>query len=129
VVVTLLTPPERQEVLAEFYRRCKPPGFWGPVTQTLSSEERIHAQREMHLDVWNCALGIVFCCASVALTTNLFGRHGLASVFWAALAVTACYLFVRSWWGRGIFQSLESSATATPSAFHRDPTQPGLQEK
>ena len=131
VLVTLLTPPERQEVLAEFYRRCKPPGFWGPVTQTLSSEERVHAQREMRLDVWNCALGIVFCCAAVALTANLFGRHGLASIFWAALAVTACYLFVRSWWERGIFQALHATviSTATPSTFDADKTQPGLREK
>jgi SSS family solute:Na+ symporter len=108
VVVTLLTPPERQEVLAEFYRRCKPPGFWGPVTRTLSLEERSQARQEMRLDVWNCVLGIIFCCAAVALTTNLFGRHVLASIIWAGVAGTAFFLFVRSWWDRGIFQALRN---------------------
>jgi SSS family solute:Na+ symporter len=108
LLVTLLTPPERPEVLAEFYRRCKPPGFWGPVTCTLSIEERSHAQREIRLDVWNCALGIAFCWAAVALTTNLFGRHLVASIAWAVVASTAFYLFARSWWDRGIFHSLQN---------------------
>jgi solute:Na+ symporter, SSS family len=107
-LVTLLTPPERAEVLIEFYRRCKPPGFWGPVTRTLPLTQRTQARQEMRLDVWDCALGIVFCCAAVALTTSLFGRHALSSVIWAAVAGTAFYLFARSWWNRGIFRSLRN---------------------
>lgn len=129
VLVTLLTPPERQEVLAEFYRRCKPPGFWGPVTQTLSSEEKIQSHREMRLDLWNCALGIVFCFSAVALTTNLFGRHVLVSIVWAGLATCSCYLFVRSWWNRGIFQSLQTDAAATVSRLPADAVQPVVEDK
>lgn len=107
VLVTLLTPPERHEVLAEFYHRCRPPGFWGPVTRTLPREERERARQEMRLDVWNCALGIIFCFAAVALTTNIFGRHVAASAAWALVGGAAFYLFARSWWDRGIFRSLQ----------------------
>jgi len=109
VVVTLLTPPERPEVLSEFYRRCKPPGLWGPITRMLSPDERAFAKREMRLDFWNCFLGIVFCLSAVALTTNLFGRHIGSSVAWGVLAVAAFYLFARSWWERGIFGALETA--------------------
>ena len=129
VLVTLLTPPERAEVLAEFYRRCKPPGFWRPVTQTLSPEERTLAQSEMRLDVWNCVLGILFCLSAVALTTNLFGRHWLSSVAWAALATTSCYLFLRSWWQRGIFRSLQGAPEdSNPQPGGPAGTQLSLQE-
>ena len=44
----------------------------------------------------------------VALTTNLFGRHVVASIIWAAVAGAAFFLFVRSWWDRGIFQALRN---------------------
>lgn len=32
VTVTLLTPPESKETLKEFYKRCRPPGFWKPIS-------------------------------------------------------------------------------------------------
>lgn len=36
VVVTLLTPASRRDVLERFYQKVRPPGFWGPVSQSLS---------------------------------------------------------------------------------------------
>ncbi|HWQ93124.1 MAG TPA: hypothetical protein VN673_15725, partial [Clostridia bacterium] len=33
VVVTLLTPAESEETLKTFYARCRPPGFWGPISR------------------------------------------------------------------------------------------------
>jgi len=35
LVVTLLTRPTEPRVLDDFYRRCTPPGFWGPVRRRL----------------------------------------------------------------------------------------------
>ncbi len=35
LVVTLLTNPVNSDVLDAFYRKVRPPGFWGPVTQRL----------------------------------------------------------------------------------------------
>lgn len=109
LAVTMLTPPESREVLAEFYRRCKPPGFWGPVTDTLSAEERTHARRETRLDVWNCFLGVVFSVAAVAFTTNIYGRHVLGAIAWGTVASVSFYFFARSWAARGIFKALAGS--------------------
>jgi solute:Na+ symporter, SSS family len=36
LVVTLLTPPESKETLKVFYARCRPPGFWKPISSELS---------------------------------------------------------------------------------------------
>jgi hypothetical protein len=33
VLVTLLTPPESEETLKRFYARCRPAGFWGPISR------------------------------------------------------------------------------------------------
>jgi Na+/proline symporter len=37
--VTLCTPPEPLETLAAFYRRVRPPGFWGPVARAIGAPE------------------------------------------------------------------------------------------
>src|SRR5262245_66395899 len=39
VAVTLLTPPERIETLREFYRRCRPPGWWKPALNEVDADE------------------------------------------------------------------------------------------
>jgi hypothetical protein len=106
VAVTLLTPPEKQETLEEFYRLCRPPGFWGRVTETLPSDERRRIRVELRSDVWECALGIAFCTGSVALTASLFARHWLASAAWLVVAVATFRVFVRRWTEKGIFKAL-----------------------
>ncbi len=107
VVVTLLTPPEKQETLEKFYRACRPPGFWGKVTKSLGAEERRQVRRELFSDVWECALGVAFCTGSVALTASLFARHWRASLVWLAVASITFAIFIRRWYEKGIFKSLQ----------------------
>lgn len=38
--VSLLTGPEKMERLQDFYRRARPPGFWGPVARAVGSDPR-----------------------------------------------------------------------------------------
>ena len=118
LAVTLLTPAERTETLEQFYRICRPPGFWGKITETLPTPERQRIKNELRSDIWECALGISFCTASVAATANLFGRHWPSSIFWLVVAVVAFWLFARRWTKRGIFKSL---STTSSSEAARDP--------
>ncbi len=118
LAVTLLTPPERREVLENFYRLCKPPGFWGEITRARPEKERRELRTELARDVWECLLGIAFCLGAVAATSDLFGKHWLAAMIWMALAVATFYLFVRRWIERGIFTSLREPVPAAPP---RDP--------
>lgn len=122
LTVTLLTPPEKKEVLEKFYRLCRPPGFWSEFTRILPEGERHALRRELRKDITECALGLVACLGGVATTANLFGRHWMAAVVWAVLAVGAFYLFVRRWVGRGIFASLEASAAAKESGTEASDT-------
>jgi solute:Na+ symporter, SSS family len=106
VVVTLLTPPERVETLREFYRRCRPPGRWGPVVNDLDADERGAIRRETVTDLIDCALGIAFASSAILAIISPLGRHWL--IFVAALAACAVSggLFIVRWVRRGVFHQL-----------------------
>ncbi|MEM6733401.1 MAG: sodium transporter, partial [Myxococcota bacterium] len=43
--VALLIGPEERETLENFYRRVRPPGFWGPIAQTVGDQSESPQQR------------------------------------------------------------------------------------
>ncbi len=106
VTVTLLTAPEARQTLAEFYRRCQPPGFWGEIARQLPAEQRRAVRAETWNDLIECALGISFCTASVAATANLFGRHWLPATLWLLAMAITFGLFWKRWSDRGVFRRL-----------------------
>lgn len=108
VGVTLLTPPERIETLREFYRRCRPPGWWAPVVNELDADQRRAIRRETVADLTDCTLGVVFCAASILAVISPLGRHWI--IFAGALLVGALSggLFIARWARRGVFKSLST---------------------
>jgi solute:Na+ symporter, SSS family len=112
VAVTLLTAPEKRETLVEFYRRCRPPGFWGEIAEAVSPEERHRMRRETRSDLYECALGVAFCTGVVTTTADLFGRHWAASVAWFVVTAITFALFCGRWSGRGVFKQLGAAAAS-----------------
>lgn len=110
IVITYLTPAERIETLREFYRRCRPPGFWGPVVREFNDEERKKIRRETMTDVVDCALGVIFCTAAIEAVISLLGRHW--GVFAASVLVSIISggLFIGRWARRGVFRGLVDEA-------------------
>jgi solute:Na+ symporter, SSS family len=106
VVVSLLTPPERIETLRDFYRRCRPPGWWSPVVNELDMVERRVIRQETINDLFDCALGIAFATSAILAVISPLGRHWW--IFAAALAACAMSggLFIVRWARRGVFHSL-----------------------
>jgi hypothetical protein len=109
IVVTYLTPPEKIETLREFYRRCKPPGFWGPVVKDFDVAQRAEIKRETITDVVDCVLGIVFCTAAIEAVISSLGRHWLVFAVSLLVAFTSGGLFILRWARRGVFRGLSSS--------------------
>jgi len=65
---TLLTAPEDEEVLKDFYRRVRPWGFWGPILKKLQQEDPSFApNRDFARDVFNIVVGMIWQIALVAL--------------------------------------------------------------
>lgn len=106
VLVSLLTPPEKIETLREFYRRCRPPGFWHPVVTEFTGEERQQIKNETLRDLIDCVLGVAFCASAILAVISPFGGHWM--VFAAALLTCAVSggLFIGRWARRGVFRSL-----------------------
>lgn len=110
IAVTYLTPPERIETLREFYRRCRPPGWWGPVVNELTAGERRAIRAETITDLIDCLLGVVFCTASILAVISPLGRHW--AIFAGALLTVLLSggLFMARWRRRGVFRSLTAAA-------------------
>jgi Na+/proline symporter len=108
--ITYLTRPERIETLSEFYRRCKPPGFWGPVVREFGREEREQIRRETITDLIDCFLGIVFCTAAILLVISLLGRHWIILAVSTLLCVLSGGLFILRWARRGVFRGLSEES-------------------
>jgi hypothetical protein len=65
---TLLTQPESDEVLMDFYRRVRPWGFWGPVLKKVLAEDPgFKKNTDFFLDMFNIFIGIIWQVSLVAL--------------------------------------------------------------
>ena len=65
---TLLTEPEPDEVLMDFYRRVRPWGFWGPVLKKVLAEDpAFQRNRDFLRDMFNIVVGIAWQISLVAL--------------------------------------------------------------
>jgi len=112
IVISLITPAEKIETLREFYRRCRPPGFWGPVTAEFSGDEHKQIKHETIRDIIDCVLGIAFCSAAILAVISPFGAH------WTILGISLLVgafsggLFIFRWAKRGVFRSLGAQGEA-----------------
>ena len=93
---TLLTKPEDDAVLMDFYRRVRPWGFWGPVLKKVLAEDpSFKRNKDFGRDMFNIAVGIVWQVSLVALPLYVvikeFFRAGLA--FAIILATSAILKF------------------------------------
>jgi Na+/proline symporter len=95
VAVTYLTPPTPMEKLTEFYRRARPPGWWGPVREALGETRSPGKDRlRQGLRLW--LVGVVFIYAA------LFGLGKLVLLQWGwgmgftVLAIASGWVLARS---------------------------------
>ena len=126
IVITYLTPAERIETLRQFYRRCRPPGFWGPVVREFGGEERQQIRRETLTDVIDCGLGIVFCTGAIEAIISLLGRHW--GIFAASMLISILSggLFIGRWARRGVFRGLSGLEQKSDGASIRRQVEPGI---
>ena len=90
IVATLLTAPERRELLQRFYHRARPLGFWGPVSGERDSRWGL-VVRGLMLAVTGAGSVMAY----IAGISQLYvGRYAAGSAWLVSLAVLA-YLFWR----------------------------------
>jgi hypothetical protein len=68
VAGSLLTKPQSDDELLNFYVRTRPWGWWGPVREAaVRRDPSFQPNRDFGRDVWNVVIGIVWQTAFVAL--------------------------------------------------------------
>jgi Na+(H+)/acetate symporter ActP len=91
---TLLTAPEDEEVLKDFYRRVRPWGFWGPILKKLQQEDpSFGPNRDFARDVFNIVVGMIWQIALVALPIYIVTwRLGQAALTLLIIVITSLVL-------------------------------------
>ncbi len=91
---TLLTKPEDDEILKDFYRRVRPWGFWGPILAKVRAEEPgFQPNKDFKRDMFNVVVGICWQVSLVALPIYLVIRKfDFAAIAFAVVAVTSMTL-------------------------------------
>ena len=94
MVGTLLTKPEDEEVLKDFYRRVRPWGFWEPILKKVLAEDpSFQRNKDFWRDMFNIAVGMVWQVALVALPIYIVTwrlRHALLA--FAIITLTSLVL-------------------------------------
>lgn len=105
ISIDLITRPEKMDRLKEFYKKCRPPGFWAPVTRELK-EEKAPRKKENLRDIIDCFLGSFFCLGSVTGLTAFFSRQMPVFIVSLNIFFLSGGLFLYRWKKRGVFRSL-----------------------
>lgn len=98
---SLLSAPVPMSLLARFYARVRPPGFWGPVALECGDDPRtVRSELARDLGAAAAAAGSVFALV-VGLGTLVVGAGGPAWMprwLYVALWVGGALVLVRVWW-------------------------------
>jgi Na+/proline symporter len=96
---TLLTAPEDEEVLKDFYLRVRPWGFWGPILKKLEQEDRsLRPNKDFPRDVFNIAVGMVWQIALVALPIYIVTWRSPQAVLTLLIIVITSLVLKFTWY-------------------------------
>lgn len=101
ILGTLLTPPDEEEVLKNFYRNTKPWGFWKPVIAKIQADDPAFIpNQDFGRDCFNVMVGIVWQMCLVVMPVYLLIREtGALLLSFGIFAVTS-YLLKIYWYDK-----------------------------
>lgn len=95
---TLLTPPESDEVLCEFYRTVKPWGAWGPIRyKVIALDPDFAPNKEFARDMFNVAIGIVWQIALVVMPIYLVIQQWWSMLAAFGVIVVTSWILKKNW--------------------------------
>jgi solute:Na+ symporter, SSS family len=98
IVGTLLSQPQDEEILKDFYRRVRPWGFWGPILKAVQKDDpSFQRNQDFWRDMFNIVVGMVWQIALVALPMYIV-TWKLRSAGVALLIVAATSVILKFTW-------------------------------
>jgi Na+/proline symporter len=110
---TLLTKPEEDAVLKDFYRRVRPWGFWGPVLRRVLAEDpSFKRNKDFFRDIFNIAVGITWQIALVALPLYVVIREWTRAALAAAIILGTSAILKFTWYDHLSAREVETDKAA-----------------
>jgi len=98
---SLLTKPQDEDVLIDFYVRTRPWGFWGPVRQAaMHRHPNFEPNRDLGWDLFNIIVGIVWQTAFMALPIYVVIREWRSAIACGATILVASTILKHTWYDR-----------------------------
>ncbi|MGY0580603.1 MAG: sodium:solute symporter family protein [Paraglaciecola chathamensis] len=95
---TLLTPPESDDVLCEFYRTVKPWGAWGPICdKVIALDPDFAPNRAFYRDLFNVAIGIVWQIGLVVMPIYLVIQQWWSMLTAFGVIVVTSWILKKNW--------------------------------
>jgi Na+/proline symporter len=111
---TLLTKPEDDAVLMDFYRRVRPWGFWGPVLKKVLAEEPdFQRNKDFFRDMFNIAVGIVWQISLVALPLYIVIQEFQRVALTLAVILVTSVILKFTWYDHLLEREVETDKAAT----------------
>jgi len=112
---TLLTRPEDDAVLKDFYRRVRPWGFWYPILKKVRAEDpAFERNRDFPRDMFNIVVGIVWQVSLVALPLYfVIQEYARAGATLAVILITSAILKF-TWYDHLAEREAETAASVAP---------------
>ena len=110
---TLLTKPEDETVLKDFYRRVRPWGCWGPVLRKVQAEDPgFEPNRDFPRDMFNVAVGMVWQVALVVLPLYFVVREFSRAAITLAVILATSAILKFTWYDHLAVREVESEKAA-----------------
>jgi SSS family solute:Na+ symporter len=101
IVASLITKPEGDDILKEFYSRVRPWGFWGPVyRKVIADNPDFKKNRHFKRDGFNIGIGLIWQITLVALPMYIVLKQSVPMVVALIILVLTSYLLKKNWYDK-----------------------------
>jgi len=98
---TLLTPPEDEKTLIDFYTQVRPWGFWKPVHQkVVAMNPSFEGNKDFKNDMFNIVIGTIWQVNLMALPVYIVLREKWAILISFGLLILTSLILKYSWWDK-----------------------------
>jgi solute:Na+ symporter, SSS family len=112
---TLLTEPEDEEVLKDFYRRVRPWGLWGPIYKKVVAEDPgFQRNNDFFRDMFNIAVGIVWQISLVVLPMYIVIWELRRAAITLAVILATSVILKFSWYDHLEEREMDAEKAAVP---------------
>ncbi len=101
VIAALLTKPDPEKTLTEFYARVRPWGFWRPIYEKVKqSDPQFRKNTEFKRDVFNIFIGIIWQTALVAVPIYLVIQEMRSMIIGLIVVAATSIILKKSWYDK-----------------------------